>query len=50
MCTHTIYWDTRKNIGECLILVFNTEPMERPIRPHRVFEYEKFLNDLRETS
>lgn len=46
----SFYWDTRKNIGECLILVFNTEPMERPIRPHRVFEYEKFLNDLRETS
>ena len=27
-------------IGEALVLVFNTEPFLRPIRPHRMKEYE----------
>ena len=26
-------------IGECLLLVFNTAPHFRPIRPHRYSEY-----------
>lgn len=30
-------------IGECLILVFKTEPISRPIRPHRYQEYLKLL-------
>lgn len=28
-----------KNIGECLLLTFNTPPFERPIRPHKYHEY-----------
>ena len=28
------YFGFRKGIGECLILLFNTELRERPIRPH----------------
>lgn len=37
------YYDTRKNIGECLVLVFNTIPFERPIRPHRFEMYQPIL-------
>ena len=33
------YFGFRKGIGECLILLFNTELRERPIRPHRYAEY-----------
>ena len=32
-----------KNIGECLLLYFNTYPHVRPIRPHRYAEYEEIL-------
>lgn len=28
------YFGFRKGIGECLILLFSTEPRERPIRRH----------------
>lgn len=35
--------DNYKNIGECLVLMFNTYPFERPIRPHRYEEYKKIL-------
>lgn len=38
------YFGFRKNIGECLILVFNTYPYERPIRKHRYNEYMEILN------
>ena len=31
------------NIGEALVLVFNTEPFLRPIRPHRWAEYESII-------
>ena len=30
-------------IGECLVLVFSTEPFLRPIRPHA---YQKYLDVL----
>lgn len=30
--------DNYKNIGECLLLTFNTPPFERPIRPHKYHE------------
>lgn len=30
-------------IGECLVLVFQTEPSLRPIRPHKYHEYFDFL-------
>ncbi|MBE7092732.1 MAG: hypothetical protein E7365_06100 [Clostridiales bacterium] len=32
-----------KNIGECLLLYFNTYPYVRPIRSHRYAEYEEIL-------
>ena len=32
-----------KNIGECLVLYFNTPPFARPIRPHRYSEYMEIL-------
>ena len=31
------------NIGEALVLVFNTEPFFRQIRPYRWAEYESIL-------
>ncbi len=37
------YTENRKGIGECLVLVFNTEPIERPIRPYRYSEYSDIL-------
>lgn len=30
-------------IGEALVLVFNTEPFFRPIRPHKYVEYVDIL-------
>ena len=36
--------DNYPRIGECLVLVFDTAPALRPIRPHRVPEYMKLLN------
>lgn len=38
------YTKNRKGIGECLILLFNTEPRERPIRPYRYNEYYDILD------
>lgn len=32
-----------KNIGECLLLFFNTPPFERPIRPYKYYEYTDIL-------
>lgn len=42
------YYYTRNypGIGDALVLVFNTEPFKRPIRPHRFEEYEEMLNEL----
>lgn len=31
--------DDYKEIGECLLLLFNTPPFERPVRPHKYHEY-----------
>ena len=31
------------NIGECLVLYFNTEPFMRPIRQHRYHEYKEII-------
>lgn len=39
-----VFVESYKNIGECLLLIFNTPPFERPIRPHRYNEYEKILD------
>lgn len=36
----TFYFcDNYPNIGECLVLVFKTEPVLRPIRPHKYQDY-----------
>lgn len=35
--------DNHKGIGECMLLVFNTEPSIRPIRPERYVEYVDLL-------
>lgn len=32
-----------KDIGECLLLFFNTEPYVRPIRPHKYNEYAELI-------
>ena len=37
-------------IGECLVLVFKTEPILRPIRPHKYHEYVNLLGDLKGTA
>lgn len=37
------YVNNYKNIGECLLLYFNTLPFERPIRPHKYHEYINIL-------
>lgn len=33
------FTDNYGNIGECLLLYFNTPPFIRPIRPHKYAEY-----------
>ena len=37
------FTDKWPNIGNALVLVFNTEPFFRPIRPYRWLEYESIL-------
>ena len=37
------YVEDYKSIGECLVLHFNTPPFDRPIRPHKYFEYVDIL-------
>ena len=37
-------------IGEALVLVFNTEPFFRPIRPHRYADYVDILADWRRSN
>lgn len=32
-----------KDIGECLLLYFNSPPFVRPIRPHKYYEYADIL-------
>lgn len=36
-----------KNIGECMLLEFNTYPFTRPIRPHRYAEYLAILGAIK---
>lgn len=42
------YYFTKEypKIGDALVLVFNTEPILRPIRPHRWHEYEKIISKM----
>lgn len=37
------YANHYKNIGECLLLYFNTPPHIRPVRPYRYSEYRTLL-------
>lgn len=39
--------DNYRGIGEALVLVFNTPPFFRPIRPEREAEYEPILAEWR---
>lgn len=39
------FTDNYPGIGEALVLVFNTAPFKRPIRPHRYVEYVDILAD-----
>lgn len=39
------FTDNYPGIGEALVLVFNTMPALRPIRPHRYAEYVDILAD-----
>lgn len=39
------YVEDYKNIGECLLLIFNTPPFERPIRPYKYYEYTGILEN-----
>ncbi|MDE5670973.1 MAG: hypothetical protein K2I14_05890 [Eubacterium sp.] len=39
------YVDNYKNIGECLLLLFDAPPFERPIRPHKYDEYVDILSE-----
>lgn len=41
------FTDNYPRIGTALVLVFNTYPFERPIRPHRWAEYKYFLGGQR---
>lgn len=41
------YTNTYPRIGEALVLVFKTEPIFRPVRPHRFAEYEKILGGVK---
>ena len=34
-----------KNIGECLLLFFKTEPLVRPIRPYKYKDYLPLLKE-----
>ncbi len=38
--------DNYKNIGECLLLFFNTEPYVRPIRPYKYNEYTMLISEI----
>ena len=35
--------DNYRNIGPCKLLIFKTDPIIRPIRPHRYAEYDDIL-------
>lgn len=37
-------------IGECLVLVFSTSPMFRPIRPHAYHKYQDIINRIKDDS
>ena len=40
-----VFTDDYKNIGECLLLLFDTPPFERPVRPHKYDEYADLLSE-----
>ena len=42
--------DNYKNIGECLLLYFDTPPFVRPVRPHKYEEYLNFLSEFEESN
>lgn len=40
------YADSYPRIGQALVLVFNTAPYLRPIRPHRWPEYQGIIKNI----
>ena len=40
------YVEKYKSISPCLLLHFDTEPKQRPIRAHRFEEYEALFKEL----
>lgn len=40
------FTDSYRNIGQCLLLYFNTIPQVRPVRPYRYTEYIRFFASL----
>lgn len=45
-----VFVENYKDIGECLLLIFNTAPFTRPIRPHRYGEYVDILVEFKRKS
>lgn len=41
------FTESYPNIGKSLVLVFNTDPHIRPIRPHKWSEYVDILSEWR---
>lgn len=41
------FTDNYPRIGDALVLVFNTAPFIRPIRPHKYVEYVDILADCK---
>ncbi len=39
------FTDDYKNIGACLLLLFDTPPFERPVRPYKYDEYVDLLSE-----
>lgn len=44
------FTDNYPRIGEALVLVFNTAPFLRPIRPHKWPEYVDILSECKEVT
>ena len=41
------YMEKYESISSCLLLYFDTEPKQRPIREHRFEEYEEILKGFK---
>lgn len=39
-------YTTKKGVGDCMVLVFSTHPIERVVRPHMYDKYLKIIDSL----